>query len=171
MGSTHVEERGNVVRLVPMAQAEFEEYLPFAVQDYAQEHVRAGNWSAEKALQMSQEAFDGLLPEGPATPNQFVFTIEDETLGDKVGMLWFAVEEREAGPRAFLYDLRIEEAYRRRGYGTQALRALETKVKELGLTRITLHVFGHNHPARAMYEKLGYDVVDVMMSKTLGPRR
>jgi RimJ/RimL family protein N-acetyltransferase len=151
-----------------MTQAEFEAYLPFAVQDYAQEHVRAGNWSAEKAQQMSQESFDGLLPDGPATSNQFLFTIEDEKLGEKVGMLWFAAEEREAGPRAFLYDIRIEKAYRRRGYGMEALQALEARVRELGLARITLHVFGHNHPARAMYEKLGYDVVDVRMCKTLG---
>jgi ribosomal protein S18 acetylase RimI-like enzyme len=152
-----------------MSQTEFEAYLPFAVQDYAQEHVRAGNWSAEKALQLAQESFDGLLPDGPATPNQFLFTIEDETLGEKVGMLWFAVEEREGGPRAFLYDFRIDEAYRRRGYGTQALQALEAKVRELGLTRITLHVFGHNRAAREMYAKLGYEIVDLRLSKTLGP--
>jgi RimJ/RimL family protein N-acetyltransferase len=158
-----------VVQLVPMSQAEFEEYLPFAVQDYAQEHVRAGNWSPENALRMSQETFDELLPDGPATPNQFLFTIEDETLGEKVGMLWFTVEEREGGSRAFLYDLRIEEAYRRRGYGTQALQALEAKVRELSLTRITLHVFGHNQPARELYAKLGYEVVDLRLSKTLDP--
>jgi ribosomal protein S18 acetylase RimI-like enzyme len=158
-----------VVRLVSMSQTQFERYLPLAVQDYAQEHVRAGNWSAQKALQMAQESFDGLLPDGPATPNQFLFTIEDEMFGEKVGMLWFAVEEREAGSRAFLYDIRIEEAYRHRGYGTQALQALEAKVRELGLTRITLHVFGHNHLARAMYAKLGYEVVDLRLSKTLGP--
>ena len=150
-----------------MSQTEFEGYLPFAVQDYAQEHVRAGNWSAEKALQMAQESFDGLLPDGPATPDQFLFTIEEKTLGEKVGMLWFAVEEREAGPRAFVYDIRIEEAYRRGGYGTQALQALEAKVRELGLTRITLHVFGHNHPAREMYAKLGYQEVDLILSKPI----
>jgi ribosomal protein S18 acetylase RimI-like enzyme len=158
-----------VVELVPMSQTEFEEYLPFAVQDYAQDHVRAGNWSAEKALQMSQASFDELLHDGPATPNQFLFTIKHETLEEKVGMLWFAVEEREGGSRAFLYDLRITEAYRRRGYGTQALQALEAKVRELSLTRITLHVFGHNQPARELYAKLGYEVVDLRLSKTLDP--
>jgi len=158
-----------VVRLVPMSQTQFERYLPSAVQDYAQEHVRAGNWSPENALQMAKASFDALLPDGPATPSQFLFTVEDEMLGERVGMLWFAVEEREAAQRAFLYDIRIEEAYRRRGYGTQALEALEAKVRELGVTRITLHVFGHNHPARAMYAKLGYEAVDLRLSKTLHP--
>jgi ribosomal protein S18 acetylase RimI-like enzyme len=118
---------------------------------------------------MAQESFDELLPEGPVTPSQFLFTVEGETHGEKGGMLWFGVEEREAGSRAFLYDIRIEEAYRRRGYGTQGLVALKAIVRELGLTRITLHVFGHNHPVRAMYAKLGYEEVDLRLSKTLHP--
>ena len=156
-----------MVRLVPMSQTQFERHLPSAVQDYAQEHVRAGNWSPENAPQMAQASFAELLPDGPATPSQFLFTVGEETPGKTVGMLWFAAVEREAGPRAFLYDIRIEEAYRRRGYGTQVLEALEPKVRKLGLSRITLHVFGHNLPARAMYAKLGYEAVDLRLSKTL----
>ncbi len=158
-----------MVRLVPMSQTEFEGYLAFAVQDYAQEHVRAGNWSADQARQLSEQSFRSLLPDGVATENQHLFTIEAQTLGAKVGMLWFAVEEREGGPRAFLYDIRIDEAYRRRGYGTEALQALEAKVRELDLTRIMLHVFGHNDAARAIYAKLGYEVVDLILSKKLEP--
>ena len=157
-----------MVQLVPMSQAEFEKYLESTVPDYAQEHVRTGNWSAEKALKLAEESFHALLPDGLTTPNHYLFTIENEALGTKVGMLWFAVEEREGGPRAFVYDVEIDQAYRRQGYGSQALEALEGKVRELGLTRIMLHVFGHNHAARAMYEKLEYETVNLILSKTLG---
>jgi len=152
-----------------MSQTEFEAYLASAVQEYAQEHVRAGNWSADQALQMAEESFHRLLPDGLATSDQYLFTIEDETLGQKVGVLWFAAEEGEGGPRAFVYDVQIDQAYRRRGYGTQAFEALEDEVRALGLTKIVLHVFGHNHAARAMYAKLGYEVVDLILSKTLSP--
>jgi ribosomal protein S18 acetylase RimI-like enzyme len=158
-----------MVRLVPMSQDEFEVYLESAVDHYAQEHVRTGNWSPEQARRLSEDSYHSLLPDGVATPNQYLFTIEDQALGEKVGMLWFAVEERAGAPRAFLYDIRIEEACRRRGYGTEALRALEAKVRELRLAMIELHVFGHNDAARAMYEKLGYQVTDLRMSKTLSP--
>jgi ribosomal protein S18 acetylase RimI-like enzyme len=158
-----------MVRLVPMSQTDFEAYLASSVQEYAQEHVLAGNWPAEKALQMAEESFHRLLPDGLATSDQYLFTIEDETLGEKVGVLWFAAEEREGGPRAFVYDLQIDKAYRRQGYGMQAFEALEDKVRALGLTRIMLHVFGHNHAAQAMYTKLGYEVVDLIMSKALSP--
>jgi predicted GNAT family acetyltransferase len=30
-----------------------------------------------------------------------------------------------------------------------------------------LHVFGHNQVARALYEKIGYEVTNVLMSKKL----
>jgi GNAT superfamily N-acetyltransferase len=133
-----------MVRLVPMSQTEFEGYLESSVRDYAQEHVRAGNWSADEALRMSEETFHKLLPDGLATSNQYLFVIEDETQGEKVGVLWFAVEQHKAGPRAFVYDVQIDEAYRHRGYGTQAFEVLEGKVRELGLAKIMLHVFGHN---------------------------
>jgi RimJ/RimL family protein N-acetyltransferase len=152
-----------------MNQTEFDEYLGLAVQDYAQQHVRAGNWSAEKAQHLSEESFRTLLPDGVATPNQYLFTIEDEELREKVGVLWFAAEEREFGPWAFVYDIRIEERYRRRGYGTLALEALEEKARALDLPRITLHVFGHNRAAREMYAKLGYEEVDLILSKRIDP--
>jgi len=66
-----------------MNQSEFEDYLDFSVQDYAQEHVRAGNWSADQALQMAEESFRKLLPDGLSTSNQYLWVIEDETLGEK----------------------------------------------------------------------------------------
>ncbi|HED03437.1 MAG TPA: GNAT family N-acetyltransferase [Candidatus Fraserbacteria bacterium] len=150
-----------------MSETEFDMYLESSVQDYAQEHVKAGNWNAEKAMQLAEQSFHKLLPDGFATQNQHLLSIEDETLGTKVGILWFAVQDHEAEPRAFVYDVQIYEQFRQRGYGTQAFQALEEKVQKLGLSTITLHVFGHNHAARAMYEKLGYVTIDLIMSKTL----
>jgi RimJ/RimL family protein N-acetyltransferase len=40
-------------------------------------------------------------------------------------------------------------------------------VRDLGLPRIMLHVFGHNRPARALYAKLGFEEVDLILSKTV----
>jgi RimJ/RimL family protein N-acetyltransferase len=44
---------------------------------------------------------------------------------------------------------------------------MEEVVKIAGLNVIGLHVFGYNTGARAMYEKLGFEVTDVMMRKWL----
>jgi ribosomal protein S18 acetylase RimI-like enzyme len=66
------------------------------------------------------------------------------------------VAEEEGKRQVFVLDIQIYEAYRRQGYGSQAFLAMEEKAKELGISTISLHVFKHNHSARAMYEKLGY---------------
>jgi len=99
--------------------------------------------------------------------HQHLFSIVDETTEEKVGMIWFAVPIGRPHPSAFVYDFSIVEEQRRKGYGEQALRAVEDKVRELGLDTISLHVFGHNHAARALYEKAGNAVTDLMMSKKL----
>jgi RimJ/RimL family protein N-acetyltransferase len=156
-----------MVKLVPMTQAEFEAYQEPAIRAYASEHVWAGNWSPEEALHRAESTYRELLPDGVATPGQYLFTIRDEALDASVGMLWFARQQRAGTAQAFVYEVQIYEAYRRRGYGTQAFRALEEKVRALGLDKIVLHVFGHNHAARAMYEKLGYEPVDLIMAKTV----
>ncbi|HSO28244.1 MAG TPA: GNAT family N-acetyltransferase, partial [Anaerolineales bacterium] len=73
-------------------------------------------------------------------------------------------------PTAFIYDFVIDEAYRRRGYGRLALLALEDKAREMGIDQIALHVFGHNHAARALYESVGYQVTNLQMAKALGEK-
>ena len=36
-----------------------------------------------------------------------------------------------------------------------------------GLETLALHVFGHNPGARALYEKLGYEITNINMAKHL----
>ena len=157
----------NMVRLQPMNETEYQEYLAVSIANYAQEHVKAGRWSPEQALQKATQEYADILTEGLHTRDQYLFTIVDEQTGTTVGILWFATTERANESVAFVYDVIIYEQFRRQGYGEQAFQAMETKVRELGLKKIGLHVFGHNHAARAMYEKLGYVVTNVHMSKSL----
>jgi ribosomal protein S18 acetylase RimI-like enzyme len=82
-------------------------------------------------------------------------------------MIWFAERELGANRTAFIYDIRIEAAFQRRGYATQAFRVLEQLVRSMGMSAISLHVFGHNTAARALYEKLGFETTNVLMTKTI----
>ncbi|MFN8473006.1 MAG: GNAT family N-acetyltransferase [Anaerolineae bacterium] len=157
-----------MAHLVRMTQEQFDRYLDAAIAGYAEEKVQAGNWSAEDALARSRQEFLKLLPQGLATPNQHLFAIVDDT-GEQVGFLWFAVMQEATGPVAFVYDFGVDESQRRKGYGEQAFSAMEDEVRALGLHTIQLHVFGHNRPAIALYEKLGYAATNIMMSKTLEP--
>lgn len=156
-----------MVRLVPMTEEAFQDFMVISMRDQAQGQVQAGAWRAEEADGNINALSSQFVPAGLATPGHFFLTIEDAATDAKVGGLWYLVEEEEGKRQLFVVDIQIHEAYRRHGYGSQAFEAVEETAQETGITTISLHVFRHNHPARAMYEKLGYVGTDTMMSKEL----
>ena len=151
-----------MIKLDLMNSREFQGYLTFAIKNYADEHVKAGNWDEKEAISKATEEYEKLLPDGEKTANNKLFTIRDED--QEVGMIWLAQRSNDMG---FIYDINIWEHNQGRGYGKKALREIESVAKELGLKNIRLHVFGHNKVARNLYEKLGYIETDIMMEKTI----
>ena len=156
-----------MVTLTRMAQAELDLYLEHVIADYAKEHVDAGNWDAEGALERSKKEFDTLLPQGVNSPNQYLYSIYEDSVGANIGLIWFAMRDEPTGKEAFIYDFEFKPEFRGKGYGAEALRAIEPKVRELGLKKISLHVFGKNKVAWHLYEKVGYEATNVLMSKEL----
>lgn len=157
------------VRLMPIERPEYEMWLARTVGEYAQEKVQAGNYHEDEAQQHAEQEFRELLPLGPSTPGQHLFSIVDTTTAARVGIVWFAEVQRGPRREAFVYDLVVYEAFRRRGYARAAMLALEDEVRSLGVERIGLHVFGHNRAAWALYDQLGYEVTNVNMAKTVAP--
>ena len=156
-----------MIRLVSMNEDDYRRFIAWALQDYAQQQIEAGAWRPEEAVGLAQVAIDMLLPEGLSSPGQFLYVIERETDGEQLGYLWFGVREEGESRYAALYDCVIFEAHRRRGYASEALRAMEEKVREQGMRKIVLHVFGHNEGARALYRKMGYTERNVTMVREL----
>ncbi len=150
-----------------MTQAEFDEYLDTAIELYAQAHIHAGDCDAAEALELAQADYATLLPEGLATRENFLHSIFDEASGARVGMIWFAVRERRGKKSAFIYDFVIREEQRGKGYGAQTLANVDRTVEKMGATRIGLNVMGHNAVARALYEKHGYEIAGIGMTKRL----
>jgi RimJ/RimL family protein N-acetyltransferase len=160
-----------VTILAPMRPAVYDAYLQAAIADYAEDNVASGRWPREDALERSRSNFEDLLPQGLATPGNYLFEIKATENGPAVGFIWFAVQDRHGIRSAFVYDIEIKSEWRRQGHATRALEALEPRVTALGLSRIGLHVFGHNPGAQALYAKLGYGVTGINMVKSLGESR
>ena len=156
-----------MIRLVPMTAEDYQQFMAWAVPDYAQQQVKAGYWSPEGSTEKAEKVFEGLIPEGLATASQSFYVIEDEETGRQIGYMWSGVRDEGDRPFVVLYDLVILEPYRRQGFGRQALSTLEDKVLEQGLKRIALHVFGHNEGARALYWGSGYTEKSITMAKEL----
>ena len=156
-----------MVKLEPMSEDEFSEWRENHSQDYAEEKIKSGAWSAEEAPRLADEEYTRLLPQGLQTADNFLYTAVDEATSEKVGHIWFTKMTYGGQTFAFVYDLIIFDEFRRRGYGEATMLALEEKVREQGLDSIGLHVFGHNHAAKALYEKIGYEITDLNMQKKL----
>ena len=134
---------------------------------YARDKVAAGQWSAAESLEKSRAEVDGLLPQGLATPGHHLWAIRDAAHAHSVGCLWVA--EQRLGPRriAYVFDFSVKPAHRRQGHARRAFLALENEVRAMNVDGISLHVFGHNAAALALYESLGYAATNIMMFKPL----
>jgi ribosomal protein S18 acetylase RimI-like enzyme len=127
-----------------------------------------GGLSAEAAERKAAEDTERAFPGGAVQDGHFLYVLETEA-EEPVGRLWWAVEERDGDRIAFLYDVYLEERFRGRGLGREAMRLLEHDVRSQGLGRIQLNVFGGNGRARSLYRSLGYAEQAVTMGKTLDP--
>lgn len=162
-----VREEISLVRLDDMSEEEFASYLAMAIDNYATEHVTAGRWSPDEAHAESAKEFSALLPDGLRSPDQHLHTLVDTDTSARVGMLWFGVRTEGGQRQAWIWDIHVWDEFQGQGYGRQALLALDDAVRRLGLTRIGLHVFGHNQAARHLYDTSGYVPTNIVMHKQL----
>ena len=148
-----------------MDEASFREYRKCLIRGYAADKARAGVWSADEAEDRSEKEVDGLLPEGTATRDHYLYSVRNESGPAEVGILWISTRDSGAGRSLWIYDIMVHERFRRRGYASRILELVEDKARELGAGKVELHVFGHNLGARALYEKLGYTATSIVMAK------
>ncbi|CAA9404197.1 hypothetical protein AVDCRST_MAG82-384 [uncultured Rubrobacteraceae bacterium] len=153
------------VTLVELDEASYRKYRETLVRDYAADKVRAGVWPNDEAERKAASDVDGLLPDGTATSGHFLYSVRDEALPDEVGVLWISARDSGVGRSVWIYDIIVHERFRRRGYAHRILQLVEDKARELGADRVELHVFGHNHGARALYENTGYGITSIVMAK------
>ena len=156
------------VTLVEMGEKSFRGYTDHLVRDYAADKVKADVWSAEEAEDRAAKEVEGLLPEGTLTRDHYLYSVRDESVPAEVGILWISPRNSGTGRTLWIYDVIVHEGFRRKGYASRILHLVEDKARELGAAKVELHVFGHNHGARALYEKLGYTPTSIIMAKPVG---
>jgi len=150
-----------------MTEEEFGVYRARSVVEYAEDKVKAGSWTEEEALELSEETYRKYLPDGIHSKEQYLYTVREEKGGANIGSVWLDVSDKPAGMRAFLYDIIIEDEYRGQGFGQATMKALDETARSLGAVTIGLHVFGHNQTALHVYQKAGYAITDYTMAKPL----
>jgi ribosomal protein S18 acetylase RimI-like enzyme len=155
------------IELLLMDEGQYEKYLEADLPRYAAENVRAGFWSEAEALGKAKETYARYLPQGIETPGQYLYLIRNRDEGQEVGIVWIGAQPGEVARAGFIYNLYIEEGFRRRGYARATMLAIEGVACEMGWSSLGLHVFGHNRAARDLYESLGYEVRSMNMIKSI----
>ncbi|MEV0805382.1 GNAT family N-acetyltransferase [Micromonospora sp. NPDC050200] len=155
-----------VVTLRAMRQDEYENYTARRDMEYVQS--LAATMPVEAAMEKARQDRAQFLPRGLTTERHRLLVAEDTT-GRVVGYAWVGLEEprTRTTDTAWLYDISVEEPYRRSGYGKAVLAAVEAVAREAGATRLGLNVFGHNEPAISLYRTCGYEVTTQQMAKRL----
>lgn len=156
-----------MIRFVPFTEVDYHAWALQAVPEFALNNVEEGRWTLAESLEKSQQAHAELLPQGLQTPGQFFVNLQDADSGAPVGTLWWAESDGPGGREAFVYNIVIDEAARRRGFARAALTELERVAREHGVHHVGLHVFGHNHGARRLYDELGFQPTSITMRKIL----
>lgn len=144
---------------------EWEGWLPAIIAGYADEIVASGSMPAEAALEKARGDTRTQLPDGLDTQGQFIFRLVADD--QPVGWLWLAARSQANADMAWVNLVEVDEAFRGRGYGRQAMLLAEAEAQSRGIAEIGLNVHGSNTAARSLYESLGYQVMTQQMRKAL----
>jgi ribosomal protein S18 acetylase RimI-like enzyme len=149
------------VELRPMSEPAYLDYAERVEREYAAERHASGE-PLEEAERIAAEQMAELLPDGLQTRDTHLFT---PTLdGEELGVLWLATDR----PVVYIYDIELREELRGRGLGRAVMAAAVAWSAARGAPAIGLNVFGHNDRARALYDRLGFRVVEDTFRADLG---
>ena len=153
----------DAITFEPFPRSALDPWLKNTLVNYVKERVEAGD-SLVEAETNANASVERLFPNGSPAPGQLIGYLVSST--QNIGYLWLGPTGTDP-ERWWVWDVVIDEEFRGRGYGRQAMLLAEILARKHGASAIGLNVFGHNHVARTLYSSLGYQETSVQMRKTL----
>ena len=150
--------------LLPLRPPAFALWFAALIVDYAAD-LHAAGLSAQAAENKARTELAKDFPGGVGTDAQLVFAVMVD--GAQVGVIWIAPGPVDDSTNWWVYDLAIDPAFRRRGYGRAAMLLGEQEAAARGATRLSLNVFARNRSAAALYSSLGYQPTKIHLQKRL----
>ncbi len=152
------------LELRAMQADEFDGYRAYFIPDYAGEIASNYGVSMAEALAKAASDINGALTQGVATAGNVLQCITNTA--DVIGYIWYRPDHDARS--VFISDFCILPAHQNKGYGTQALAALEVRLTEDGFTQISLRVAADNPHAQHVYSQGGFRTTGINMTRRIG---
>ncbi len=91
-----------------------------------------------------------------AHPTTLIFLAFDNGRPVGIATCFVGFSTFAARPTVNIHDLHVVADQQRRGIGRLLIEAVEAKARALGCSKLTLEVQEKNHPALALYHRLGF---------------
>jgi ribosomal protein S18 acetylase RimI-like enzyme len=156
-----------MLRLEPMTEAEFSEFVERAVPRRAARMVARGVWAEPRSIEASRAAYRRAFPQGRATPDEHVCHLVRTADGARVGEVWYSTRSEGGLLQFWIEWIWVEPQFRRQGLASAALTLLEEEARQLGAARLGLDVWMDNPGAVELYRRLGYGISRASMVKRI----
>jgi ribosomal protein S18 acetylase RimI-like enzyme len=157
-----------MMELRGMTSEEFAEFSINEIEEHARDVSIRDSIPLNRARDVIEEKFAGLLPQGVETAGHDFFTVLKD--GNVVGRLWLRDQvQPDEDRRVVIMKIEIDEPYRGRGLGRELMKEVEALTVERDGWAVDLYVFGPNEVARSLYDSMGYQILGTQMRKALGP--
>lgn len=133
-------------------------YREYCINELAKQGKENGMWKEEEAYEKAKQEQDKGMANGVNTEDNHLYLVHSAELGGDVGEIWIGKIIVENMAYCFLFDIHIYEQYHNKGYGKEAMRAIEKEALAYGYQAIRLHTFRNNIKAQEMYKGIGYKV-------------
>jgi ribosomal protein S18 acetylase RimI-like enzyme len=141
-----------------MTAAEYVGFRSRLEVQHAADLVRAGAMPAQEARRQVADDLAALLPRGRLSAGNRLWTGHpDRPDSDDVAGVWLHLQERSDGTYAFAHAL--EDA--------RLLAAVERECRALGVSSLGLSVPGFDTARRSIYERAGFELTALTMTKEL----
>jgi len=153
-----------MIKLRKMNQEEFETFSKYSIEHYADDLIKSGMETEEKAYEKSVSGFHQMQPDGLQTNDNYLYVIENENVD--IGWIWYQKYPKD-NTCGFICDFLIFDEHKRKGYGKETLKTIEEDAKNNTIKKLALNVFKHNPNAYTLYLKMGYKIIRDNPSNTI----
>jgi ribosomal protein S18 acetylase RimI-like enzyme len=153
--------------LKSMSPQSFEKFKKNSQESYAESLALCEDIPVAEALKNASVQFSQLVQSGASTPGQYFFDVIEAATEKVVGFLWLSIQNRFGRKVASINDISINESDRGKGFGKELMKLVENEARQLGATRVRLHVFNHNEVAKKLYLAMGFVPTNIDMRKDL----